>query len=314
MNEIIQKAPEQNAGLSIFNQSQFEQLYRVAEVLSQSSLIPDSLKGDDEKSTVANCFLVVEQSSRWGLSPFAVAQCASLVRGKLQWEGKLVHAVIQSLAGINLEYQISGEGEKMKVIVSGILAGETEPRTVTGTVSAWKTTHNGSPWSGPDAYPRMLRYRGAREWARAFNPAVLLGVYTPDEIEPPKVRQATGRVVEDDRGDNPYLETQTEPEPTPKAEPKAETKAPAGRQKKERFSQVVELLDISDAKTARGKNWWTVQVKTDSGSTQELNTFSESMEDRVRNHLGQTVEVTFTQTPKGGLALEEFEVVQGGLV
>lgn len=181
--------------VQILDTAKFEQMQRVASVMARMTIVPESLvckrTGSGQNATyeplpydaaMANCFLVVNQAVRWGMDPFAVAQCASVVHGRLMWEGKLVAAVIEQKLGIRLQYAISGTGEAMKVVVSGRFSDEAEPRTVSGTVADWKTTGNNSPWS-PKNYARMLHYRGAREWARLHAPAVMLGVYTDDEME-----------------------------------------------------------------------------------------------------------------------------------
>jgi hypothetical protein len=49
---------------------------------------------------MANCFLVVNQAVRWNMDPFAVAQCVSVVHGKLCYEGKLIAAIIEAKLGI----------------------------------------------------------------------------------------------------------------------------------------------------------------------------------------------------------------------
>jgi hypothetical protein len=57
-------------------------------------------------------------------------------------------------------------------------------------VAAW---HKGpkSPWAHPGAWKRQLRYMGAREWARAHAPAIMLGVIADDEAEAFDDRQTT---------------------------------------------------------------------------------------------------------------------------
>lgn len=179
----------------VLDTAAFEQMQRVGAVMARSSLVPNSLiarqegRGQDAKwealpfeTAMANCFLVVNQAVRWGMDPFAVAQCASVVHGRLMWEGKLVAAVIEQKLGIRLQYDITGTGENMTVAVSGKYPDEDRPRVVTGSVADWKTTGTGTPWT-PKNYVRMLHYRGAREWARLYAPAVMLGVYTDDEFD-----------------------------------------------------------------------------------------------------------------------------------
>jgi hypothetical protein len=206
--EVTERRPETYAvvenAISLLDSNAFEHLQRVATMMAAASLIPECLRGDYEgrgdnrrfvphqpATVLANCFMIAEQSVRWNMSPFAVAQSCSIVRGKLMYEGKLVAAVIEARAGVKLTYtfgkwnpktesvdtSVEGENDLLGVVVS-----DDEGRTVEGSVGTWKTTQNDTPWR-PGAFKRMCRYRGAREWCRAHEPGVMLGVLTDDEID-----------------------------------------------------------------------------------------------------------------------------------
>jgi hypothetical protein len=179
--------------IAVLDTAHFEQMQRVAVVMAASSLIPEGLYKEKDvdlppSRITANCFLVVNQAVRWVMDPFAVAQCVSVIKGKLCYEGKLIAAVIEAKLGAQLEYEISGEGESMKVVVSAAIDGRPvmdskgKPKTVEGTVREWKTDGTNSPWQAKGGFPRMLRYRGAREWARVHAPGLMLGVYSDDEM------------------------------------------------------------------------------------------------------------------------------------
>lgn len=192
----------------ILDTARFEHMQRIARIMAESSMIPDSLrlgKLPDETGRLveaelpasrilANCFMVVNQAVRWGMDPFAVAQCCSMVHGRLMYEGKLVAAVLEAKLRVRLKYTFTNEDKpianrELGVIVSATIPGEDEERTVEGTVALW---HRGdkSPWANPGAWKRQLRYMGAREWARAHSPAIMLGVITDDEIEQAASRPA----------------------------------------------------------------------------------------------------------------------------
>ena len=174
--------------IPILDTSKFEHMHRIAQALALGSTIPESLKksGDtwlEKEVVVANCFRVVNQAIRWGFDPFAVMDCVSLVHGKMMYEGKLIAAVIDAKLGVKLAYSFSDHtSDDLTVTVSGTIPGEQEPRTLSGTVKQW---HRGakSPWVNPADWKRQLRYRGAREWCRAFTPALMLGIYTNDELQ-----------------------------------------------------------------------------------------------------------------------------------
>lgn len=309
MEENNQLTEPATTGLSIFDQGAFEQMGLIASKLSESSLIPQTLKGATKEETTANCFRVVEQAQRWGLSPFAVMDSASVVHGKLMWEGKLVHAALTASLGVRLRYDYEGEGDKRKVTVSGTIDGDT--LTIEGTVGDWKTTGKGSPWDNLANRDQMLAYRGARQWARRHAPEVILGVYSPDEFDEGSLRNVTPQTTKARAKVSATAEFKA-PQPEAKQEAKLEKVKPEGKQKKDRYEQEVSFLDVSAPKTSNGKTWWTCLVQTDKGATVELNTFSKSMAERLGELFnGDRVQVTFTQTAKGGFALEEIKELTG---
>lgn len=188
-------APFHQANIpAVFDPARFQAIGAVADVMADSSLCPDHLTGYFEgdgaakkfvtyplKQIRANCFLITNQAFNWKVDPFMLAQATSIVHGRLMFEGKAVAGAIDANLGIRLRYTYQGEGLAMVVTVSGQYPGETEPRTITGSVEQWRTTGNNSPWGAPKNFPRQLAYRGAREWARIHAPALMLGVVTDDE-------------------------------------------------------------------------------------------------------------------------------------
>jgi hypothetical protein len=160
----------------------------LARVLSTAKLVPAHLR-----NSPGDCLLVVMQAQRWGMDALSVAQCTSVVRDKLCYEGKLVAAVLYSMGVLEsrLRYEYSGQGDRRSVKVIGRLRGENEDRAIEGTVASW-ATDNGNWKKSPDD---MLAYRGARQWARRHAPETLLGVYSPDEIEDPNVITGTATEV-----------------------------------------------------------------------------------------------------------------------
>jgi hypothetical protein len=150
---------------------------RLAEAMAAARTVPKHLQG-----SVGDCLMVVEQSMRWGMSPFAVAQCTSVIAGKLMYEGKLVAAVVETSHAIvgHLDYEFTGTGEGRGVIISATRRGETNPRTATVMLKDARTSNE--MWKRqPD---QQLVYHGARVWARRWAPAALLGVYSPEEMGP----------------------------------------------------------------------------------------------------------------------------------
>lgn len=151
--------------------------FKLAEMMSTGKLVPSHLQ-----RSPGDCLMVIEQAMRWGMSPFAVAQCTSVIQGKLMFEGKLVAAAIQSCGILSdrLHYEFNGEGDKRTITVSGTIKGEAKPRTVDLALKDAKTT-NGMWVKQPD---QQLVYAGTRVWGRRHCPEVMLGVYSPEEMEP----------------------------------------------------------------------------------------------------------------------------------
>jgi len=170
-NEVATKSSSHQAALL---PSSLSGAMELAKMMSESALVPQALQ-----KKPADCLLVIEQSMRWGMSPFAVAQCASVIHGKLMYEGKLVAAVVNAhgLLQQRLNYTYEGEGDNRVVKVAGLLKGETEPRVVPVALKDVRTTNE--HWKKqPD---QQLAYAGARIWARRHMPELMLGVYTPEE-------------------------------------------------------------------------------------------------------------------------------------
>jgi RecT family len=149
---------------------------RLAEMMSRGKLVPSHLH-----NSPGDCLMVVEQAMRWGMSPFAVAQCTSVISGKLMFEGKLVAAALHS-SGIltgRLEYEFSGAGDTRAIVVRGTLRGETKAREFALTFKEARTS-NGMWVKQPD---QQLVYAATRGWARRHASEVMLGVYSPEEFE-----------------------------------------------------------------------------------------------------------------------------------
>ena len=173
---------------AIFRPEGMNQLVRFAELMSQSkATVPKHLEGKP-----ADCLAVTMQAAQWGMNPFAVAQKTHVVNGTLGYEAQLVNAVVSSssLLATRLNYRWSGDwsnvngktdkSPNLTVTVSAVLKGEAEPRELT--ISMAQAGVRNSPLWEQD--PRQqLAYLCTKRWARLHAPDVLLGVYTPDELQ-----------------------------------------------------------------------------------------------------------------------------------
>ncbi|EDQ2392344.1 recombinase RecT [Salmonella enterica subsp. enterica] len=186
----------------------FDRLRTLSDVMANSgSFVPEHYRGKPDA-----CMAVVMQAARWGMDPFAVAQKTFIVgnSGVLGYEAQLVNAVINTMAPtkdrIHFEWfgsweniigrfvkKTSGRGNEyiapnwdskdedgVGVRAWATLKGETEPRELVLMLSQAQV-RNSTLWASD---PRQqLAYLAVKRWARLYCPDVILGVYTPDELE-----------------------------------------------------------------------------------------------------------------------------------
>lgn len=219
-----QQAPNTiSASNAIFNVQALGQLTAFANLMADSQVtVPAHLAGKP-----ADCMAIVMQAMQWGMNPYAVAQKTHLVNGVLGYEAQLVNAVIASSSAINgrFHYRYGGDWERctrtqeitrekhgkngkysvtervrgwtdedeigLFVQVGAILRGESEitwgePLYLSGVV-----TRNSPLWvSNPK---QQIAYLGVKYWARLYCPEVILGVYSPDEVEQRTEREINPR-------------------------------------------------------------------------------------------------------------------------
>ena len=180
-----------------------QQAVPLAEMMTKARTLPSHFHGPDK---VGDALMVVEQAMRWQMSPFAVAQCTSVISGKLMYEGKIVAAAVQHVGGIEgyFDYQFSGAGESRVIRVTALRRGETQPKEIELALKDARTANKF--WTTqPD---QQLVYAGTRVWARRWTPGVMLGVYSPEEMEAVAPRDTfTGPTIE------AQAEAVTPPEP-----------------------------------------------------------------------------------------------------
>jgi hypothetical protein len=165
----------------------------------------------------ADCAAVVMQALQWNMNPFAVAQKTHLVNGVLGYEAQLVNAAITSIAPTKNRLNFEWFGDWSKIIgnfkelesrtkkdddghpkkyrvpawdisaekglgvrVWATLKGENEPRALELLMTQART-RNSTLWV--DDPKQQLAYLAIKRWARLHTPDVILGVYTPDELE-----------------------------------------------------------------------------------------------------------------------------------
>lgn len=201
----------------ILDVASMDSIMRLGEHMAKArTTIPDHLKGSP-----ADCAAIVMQAMQWRMNPYAVAQKTHVVNGALGYEGQLVNAAIQS-SGVTRDrfnYEWFGAWEKivgktrvvnvpekgkkgdkdykkayqfhaadydlkdeegLGIRISATLRGETQPRELT-LLLVQASVRNSPLWATD---PRQqLAYLAVKRWSRLYAPDVILGVYTPDELE-----------------------------------------------------------------------------------------------------------------------------------
>lgn len=186
--------------------------------------VPKHLQGNP-----ADCMAIIMQAAQWRMNPFAVAQKTHVVSGTLGYEAQLVNAVISSSKAINgrfhYEYggnwEVKGNGSAEKiqsgvnvnmgntidktcwVSVGAILSGEDKIQWGERLYPADVTTKNSALWK---TNPKQQSgYLALKYWARLYAPAVIMGVYSSDELEPEKapVEKVVNPIRESSEGEAP---------------------------------------------------------------------------------------------------------------
>lgn len=173
-----------------------ESLMKVADLMASGrSTVPKHLQGNP-----GDCMAVCMQSMQWGMNPFAVAQKTHLVNGTLGYEAQLVNAVLQSMGAIDgdFSYEYKGAGVSLECRVGAFARGAKEITWGEWLTISLVTTRNSPLWKTNPK--QQMGYLQVKNWARAFKPAALLGVYTPDELElhPPRNMGTAGTITADD--------------------------------------------------------------------------------------------------------------------
>lgn len=181
---------------------------RFADIMATGrSTVPKHLQGNK-----GDCLAVTIQAMQWGMMPFAVAQKTHVVNGTLGYEAQLVNAVITARAPVTgrINYEWFGEWDKiagrfkeipaknnpgeMRIVkdwtikeeeglgieVWATFKGEAEPRRLR-LLLAQAGVRNSPLW-GQDP-KQQLAYLAVKRWSRLYCPDVILGVYTPEELE-----------------------------------------------------------------------------------------------------------------------------------
>lgn len=212
----------------MLNPEHLKNMMALAEIMARGvATVPRHLQKNP-----GDCLAVVMQATQWGMTPFVVAQKTHLVNGTLGYEAQLVNAVVNTMAptkdrinyewfgdwskvmgkfeereskkktdedtGKPLKYRVPAwsikDEEGLGIKVWATMKGENTPR-VLELLLVQARTRNSPLWAED---PRQqIAYLAVKRWTRLHCPDVLLGVYTPDELEDaPPANKHMGNVTE----------------------------------------------------------------------------------------------------------------------
>ena len=163
------------------NKDQFNQLLRAAQMLSQTSIVPQSYQGKPQ-----DCFVAIEMATRMGVSPMVIMQNMYVVKGKPSWAGQACTMLINSCGKFReVKHVYTGEKgtENRGCYVTAVRVSDGEQ------LNGVEVTLNMAKAEGWTSNPKwrnmpelMLAYRASAFFARVYCPEALMGVQTTEEI------------------------------------------------------------------------------------------------------------------------------------
>ena len=182
IQELVASPQPELAPVTVWtDKKQFDQLFRVANMLSQTSIIPATYQGKPQ-----DCFVALEMATRMGVSPLVVMQNMYVVKGKPAWAGQACTMFINSCGKFaQVKHVYTGEkGTDSRGcyvtatrISDGIQVNGVEVTIAMAKAEGW--TSNTKWRNMPEL---MLAYRASAFFARVHCPEALMGVQLADEI------------------------------------------------------------------------------------------------------------------------------------
>ncbi len=178
---IVEQATQLTTNSVWENKDQFNQLLRAAQMLSQTSIIPQSYQNKPQ-----DCFVAIEMANRMGVSPMVVMQNMYVVKGKPSWAGQACTMLINSCGKFkDVKHIYTGEKGKPNrgcyVTATRISDGsQVDGVEVTMQMAQAEGWTSNSKWRNMPEL--MLAYRASAFFARVYCPEAMMGVQTAEEV------------------------------------------------------------------------------------------------------------------------------------
>lgn len=183
-NNIVVSHPQVN-GLNMFaNQESFNTGYKMAQILSASTIVPKTFQGN-----IGNTMIAIDIAQRLHTNPLMIMQNVYVVYGMPSFSAKFLIACINAsgLFATPLRYEFMGEKGKddwgcyaYAIDKQGeLLKGS----TITIGIAKQKGWYqkDGSNWKVEPE--QMLRYRAATRFQSAYCPEITCGLAVKEELE-----------------------------------------------------------------------------------------------------------------------------------
>lgn len=192
---------------------QFEVMQRMAQMYTQSTIVPEAYKGN-----VGNCVIALDMAMRMNINPLMVMQNLYIVKGNPSWSSKFLIATINMSGKYSaLRYRKRNLGKVGKVkynetvwdavnkrntlvvkefdgtaidniecvayateLASGEVL-ESDPITIETAIKEGWYVKSGSKWVTMPSL--MLTYRAAAFWQRMYCPEISMGFLTKEEAD-----------------------------------------------------------------------------------------------------------------------------------
>ncbi len=188
MNKELAQANQTNVA-PFHNAENFQLAQRIAQVFSQSDMVPAHYKNN-----IGNCIIALEMANRIGSSPLMVMQNLYVIQGKPSWSSTFLIATLNAcgkFSPIRYEEDEQDGGRTRAYAIDKSTGDRLDGAWVSMKMAdeeGW-TKKGGSKWK---SMPQLMRrYRAASFFTRQFAPEISMGLQTYEEVI-----DVTGKVVE----------------------------------------------------------------------------------------------------------------------
>lgn len=198
LNELIANTTSQKERDILFQEREFANLQRRAQVFAESDVVPDRFKGK-----LANCMIAINMADRLGVGELEIMQNLYVVYGNPGFSAQYLIARVNSSGIIQGRLKFKYVGEKgtpsygcvayaRERDTGDALEGSTVDLALAKAEGWWDK--KGSKW--PTMTDQMLIYRAAAFWARAYAGDAIFGLQTAEELSDVGASKNSGQINE----------------------------------------------------------------------------------------------------------------------